>query len=131
MDKIDLILRFVAQQMEKSDSHFEKWTVKDRLLMDFAVNGECIVICRKEIPGGPGIEHLITMLRPLSADGSMILFRDKKGAKGFQFIANADTGMALMKRFQEWERRNADALAPHPHTRRLEWYRQDLILRFA
>ena len=131
MDKIEMILRFVAKKMEKTDSHFEKWTDVDRILMDLAIYGEFVVIREGVSEEGQNMKPFVTFLHPVLSCGCLSKLNLRGRLEGVQFLADDETCMALMKRFQEWERRNAGALAPHPHTRRLEWYRQDLILRFS
>ena len=131
MDRIKKILRFVARKIEKSNSHIEKWTEVDRLLMDLAIYGEFVAVREGSSPNDQELKTFAAFLCPVLSCGSLTSFGLRGRFIGIQFLADDSTCVSLMKRFNEWERRNADALAPHPHTRRLEWYRQDLILRFA
>ena len=131
MDKVEIILRFVAKKMKKADGLFENWTVEERLLMDLAIYGEFVVIRKKATPESQGVGRFVSLLRPLLSYGSLIKFRSRDGLEGVQFLADEDAGISLMRRFNKWERENEEELVPHPHIRRIEWYRQELIMRFA
>lgn len=131
MDKVEMILRFVAKKMRKSDGLYKNWTAEERVLMDLAIYGEFVVVRKVEASGSQIMKRFYSLLLPVLSCGSLIKFENKLGVKGVQYLADKEVGLELMKRFNKWERENEEELAPHPHIRRIEWYRQDLILRFS
>ena len=88
-------------------------------------------MCSRRISWSQEIDNFVSLFKSLGIDGMIIHFLAPGNNKGIRFLFEEETGKDLEARFEDWLKRNADALAPHPHARRLEWYRQDLILRFA
>lgn len=130
MDRIEKVLNFIARQIGKSDNHVEKWSQTEKLLMDLATLGECVVMCSRRISWSQEIDDFVARFKSLGIDGMIIRFLSPGNIKGIRFLVEEETGKSLEARFEDWLKRNAEAIAPLSHTRRLEWYRIDILQHF-
>lgn len=131
MDRVDKILRIVAKEISKSSSHYKEWTEHEMAMMDIARWGESSLRWDKNNEGMKEVDRLIKLYDPVKSGGIVYRYPTKGGVERAQLRLDEDTRMALMARFQKWERRNWGPVSPHPYTTRVEWYRQDIILRFS
>ena len=131
MNRVNEILKYVAAEMRKSANPYMKWTEREMAFMDLARWGECLLTVRKGEKGLADEKDFGTIFQPLGHKAVVNRFSIKGGGECLRFALEEETRMALMARFQEWERRNASALAPFPYPTRVEWYRIELIQSFA
>ena len=131
MSRVNEILKYVAGEMKKSASPYMKWTEREMAFMDLARWGECLLTVKKGEPSLADEKDFGTIFQPLGPRAVVNRFPTKKDGECLRFALEEETRMALMARFQGWERKNASALAPFPYPTRVEWYRIELIQSFA
>lgn len=131
MNRVNEVLKYVAAEMKKSTNPYMKWTEREMAFMDLARWGECILVCKKGVPSLANEKDFGTIFQPLGSKAIANCFPAAGGGDMIRYALEEETRMALMARFQSWEKKNASALAPFPYPTRVEWYRQDLILRFS
>lgn len=131
MNRVNEILKYVAAEMKKSANPYMKWTEREMAFMDLARWGECLLTVRKGEKSLADEKDFGTIFQPLGPRAVVNRFPIKGGGECLRFAIEEETRMALMARFQGWEKENASALAPFPYPTRVEWYRIELIQSFA
>ena len=131
MNRVNEVLKYVANEMRKSANPYMKWTEREMAFMDLARWGECLLTVKKGEKSLANEKDFGTIFQPLGHKAIANCFPAYGGGEMIRFALEEETRMALMTRFQAWERKNASALAPFPYPTRVEWYRIELIQSFA